>query len=138
MNLDSRRGVPTVAIVDDEADITTYLRVALEDAGYCVVATTDPARALNLLRRTRPDLICLDLLMPEQTGVSLYAELVKHEELAKVPIVILSGLTNREGLSELLGHADEVPEPAGFVEKPVDIEQFLRLVHRLLQAGEGP
>ena len=138
MKLDSSRGIPTVAIVDDEEDITTYLRVALEDAGYCVVATTDAGGALSLLSRTRPDLICLDLLMPEQTGVSLYAELVRHPELGQVPIVILSGLTNREGLAELLNQADGLPDPAGFVEKPVEIEQFLRLVQRLLQPGEEP
>ena len=136
MKLDSGRGVPTVAIVDDEEDITTYLRVALEDAGYCVVATTDAAGALSLLSRTRPDLICLDLLMPEQTGISLYASLVKHESLSRVPIVILSGLTSREGLPELLAQADGLPEPAGFVEKPVEIEQFLRLVRQLLQPEE--
>jgi CheY-like chemotaxis protein len=138
MSLDSRRGVPTVAIVDDEQDITTYLRIALEDAGYRVVATTDAAGALSLLDRSRPDLICLDLLMPGQTGISLYASLVKHEQLDRVPIVILSGLTNREELPALLQQAGGLPEPAGFVEKPVDIEDFLRLVERLLQSGEAP
>ena len=135
MSLDSRRGVPTVAIVDDEEDITTYLRVALEDAGYCVVATTDAASALSLLSRSRPDLNCPDLHPPEHTGLSLYASLVQHEELGKVPIVILSGLTNREGLPEMLRQADGLPEPAAFIEKPVDIEQFLQILQRLLEPG---
>jgi len=129
------RGVPTVAIVDDEADITTYLRVALEDAGYRVVTTTDAAGALALLSRSRPDLICLDLLMPGQTGISLYASLVEHEELREVPIMILSGLTNREELPEMLRQANGLPEPAAFIEKPVEIEQFLRTVRRLLKSG---
>lgn len=130
---DPSRGIPTVAIVDDEEDITTYLQVALEDAGYCVVATTDAAGALALLGRSRPDLICLDLLMPEQTGLSLYASIVEHEQLSDVPIVILSGLTNREGLPEMLKQANGLPEPAAFIEKPVDIEQFLRTVRQLLE-----
>jgi len=134
MPLDPDSGVPTVAIVDDEEDITTYLRVALEDAGYGVVATTDAAGALELLSRSRPDLICLDLLMPEQTGISLYASLVAHERLRNVPIVILSGLTNREELSEMLRQADGLPEPAAFIEKPVDIDQYLRTVRRLLES----
>jgi len=138
MILDPSRGVPTVAIVDDEEDITTYLRIALEDEGYRVVTTTDAAGALELLSLSRPDLICLDLLMPEQTGISLYASLVKHEQLAHVPIVILSGLTNREGLPAMLKQANELPEPAAFIEKPVDIEQFLRTVRQLLEPGGEP
>jgi len=138
MSLDPRRGVPTVAIVDDEEDITTYLRVALEDAGYGVVATTDAASALGLLSRSKPDLICLDLLMPEQTGLSLYASLVRHEQFRETPIVILSGLTSREGLPEMLARANGLPEPAAFIEKPVDIEQFLRTVRRLLEPARTP
>jgi len=138
MILDPSRGVLTVAIVDDEEDITTYLRIALEDAGYCVVTTTDAAGALRLLRRSRPDLICLDLLMPEQTGISLYASLVAHEQFAGVPIVILSGLTNREGLPEMLKQANGLPEPAAFIEKPVDIEHFLRIVRQLLEPRGAP
>ncbi len=135
---DPHRDVPTVAIVDDEEDITTYLRVALEDAGYRVVTTTDAAGALGLLDRSRPDLICLDLLMPEQTGISLYASLVEHERLGEVPVVILSGLTDREGLPEMLKQANGLPEPAAFIEKPVDIEQFLRTVRRLLKPRGRP
>ena len=138
MTQDPRPGAPTVAIVDDEEDIITYLRVALEDAGFRVVSTTDAAGALELLGRSGPDLICLDLLMPEQTGISLYASLVRHERLGRVPIVILSGLTNREGLPQILQQADGLPEPAGFIEKPVDIDHFLRTVRQLLEAGEAP
>jgi len=121
-----------IAIVDDEADITTYLRIALEDEGYRVVSTTDAAAAMDLLATEKPDLICLDLLMPQQTGVSLYADLVRHPTLSGVPIVMLSGLTNREGLPAMLKSAGDLPEPACFIEKPVVIEQFLETVRRLL------
>jgi DNA-binding response OmpR family regulator len=121
-----------IAIVDDEADITTYLRIALEDEGYRVVSTTDAASAMELLVSEKPDLICLDLLMPQQTGVSLYAKLVSHPTLRDVPIVMLSGLTNRDGLPAMLAEAGDLPQPASFIEKPVEIDQFLATVRRLL------
>ena len=121
-----------IAIVDDEEDITTYLRIALEDEGYRVVSTTDAAAAMELLVAEEPDLICLDLLMPQQTGVSLYADLVQHPTLSGVPIVMLSGLTSSDGLPAMLKKAGDLPEPACFIEKPVEIELFLETVRDLL------
>jgi CheY-like chemotaxis protein len=120
-----------VAIVDDEEDITTFLGLALEDQGYRVVSTTDAAAAMELLEKSRPDLICLDLIMPEQTGISLYAALHRHPELGQVPIVILSGLSVREDLPRLLEQAGGLPEPASLIEKPVDIGYLLDTVARL-------
>jgi len=121
-----------VAIIDDEEDITTYLRIALEDEGYRVISTTDASAAMEMLAVQKPDLICLDLLMPGQTGVSLYAGLVDHPTLNGVPIIILSGLTNREGLPAILAGAGDLPAPAAFIEKPVEADQFLDTVRQLL------
>jgi DNA-binding response OmpR family regulator len=123
---------PLVALVDDEADITTYLGLALEDRGYRVASTNQAAEALELLVRSEPDLICLDLLMPDRTGVSLYAELRAHESLGQVPVLILSGLGAREELGRMLTREGALPAPAGFIEKPVDIDRFLATVRGLL------
>lgn len=121
-----------VALVDDEVDITTYLGLALEDAGYRVTSTNEAAEALPLLERSEPELICLDLLMPDRTGISLYAELRSHETLGRVPVLILSGLGAREELGRMLTREGALPAPAGFIEKPVDIDRFLTTVGELL------
>jgi CheY-like chemotaxis protein len=132
MTLDPQPDVPIVVIIDDEEDIATYLRIALEDEGYRVEAYTGAAGAIELLDRVGPALICLDLLMPGQTGISLYADLVKHPRLGGVPVVMLSGLTNDDGLPGILEDAGGLPQPASFIEKPVDIERFILVVNRLL------
>jgi CheY-like chemotaxis protein len=124
---------PLVAIVDDEEDITTYLGLALEDNGFRVVSTTQAAEAIPMLEKARPDLVCLDLLMPEQTGMSLYAKLVGHPHLGGIPILILSGLADPEEMPAILDQAGNLPEPAGFIEKPVDMRQFLGTVSSLLE-----
>jgi DNA-binding response OmpR family regulator len=129
---------PLVALVDDEEDITTFLAIALEDAGYRVVATNESAVALALLRERRPDLICLDLLMPERMGASLYLQIRRAEELAAVPVLILSGLGTRDDLRELLARTGDVPPPTGYIEKPVDREDFLSAVERALADAAGP
>jgi len=123
---------PVVAIIDDEEDIATYLRVALEDEGFRVVSTSDAGEAMDLLVGSRPDLICLDLLMPEQTGVSLYADLMDNRGLRDIPVIFLSGLTNRQGLPEMLDEAGGLPAPAAFLEKPVDVDELIDTVKRIL------
>ena len=132
MTPNPQRDASIVAIIDDEEDITTYLRIALEDEGYRVVAYTDASGAIERLDSAGPALICLDLLMPGQTGISLYADLVKHPRLSRVPVVMLSGLIDGEGLPGILENAGGLPEPASFFEKPVDIEQFILVVKSLL------
>ena len=132
MTPDPQCEAPIVAIIDDEEDITTYLRIALEDEGYRVVTYTDAAGAIEQLELAAPDLICLDLLMPGQTGISLYANLIEHPRLSRVPVVMLSGLTDGEGLPGILADAGGLPQPASFIEKPVDIEQFILVINHLL------
>lgn len=126
-----------VALIDDEEDVITYFRVALEDHGYGVVATSEPSEALGLLESAEPDLVCLDLLMPQQTGMSLYMELCRHPRLKHVPVVILSGLAIRDELPRLLEEAGGLPAPARFIEKPGEIEQFLAVVNELTATSEA-
>jgi len=123
---------PLVAIIDDEEDITTYLGIALEDEGYRVISTNDASSVMEMLAGKRPDLICLDLLMPEQTGLSLYAGLAGHPAFGDIPVIIFSGLTDREGLPAILDEAGILSRPAAFIEKPVAIDQFLETVKELL------
>jgi CheY-like chemotaxis protein len=123
-------------VIDDEEDVLTYFRVALEDHGYRVVATTEPSEALELLERSQPKLVCLDLLMPGRTGISLYSALSRHPLLKDVPVVILSGLAPRDELPRILEQSGGLPEPARFIEKPAEIEQFLAEVDEILDRSD--
>ncbi|MFH1844147.1 MAG: response regulator [bacterium] len=129
---------PLVIIIDDEVDITTFLGLALEDAGYRVQTLNEATHAMELLRRERPDLICLDLLMPEQTGASLYQEIRLDTTLRQTPVLILSGLNAREELGQLLHQDPNLEPPAGYLEKPVEAEAFLQLIQQLLGVGDTP
>jgi len=128
---------PLVAIVDDEKDIVTYLRLALEDHGYRVFAVTESSTALERLVAAEPDVVCLDLLMPKHTGVALYAEIIRHPDLAGCPVLIMSGLTSKEDLPELLGEAGCLPPPACFLEKPIRVEELLEALSEHLRTAEG-
>ena len=131
------RRAPLVAIVDDEQDIVTYLRLALEDHGYRVCTVTESSTAMELLIAAKPDIVCLDLLMPKHTGMALYAEIVRNPDLGKCPVLIMSGLTPKDDLPKLLEEAGALPEPACFLEKPIRIEQLLEALQDHVRPVEG-
>jgi CheY-like chemotaxis protein len=128
---------PLVVIVDDEVDITTFLRLALEEHGYRVLTFEDAESAQASLQECEPDLVCLDLLMPRSTGLSLYAHIAGHPRLSRCPVVIISGLAVRNDLPRMLQRAGNLPLPAGFIDKPIDIDELVRTLDLVLAATAG-
>jgi DNA-binding response OmpR family regulator len=133
VSADTKR-TPLVAVIDDEEDITTYLELALADVGYRVVTCNQPSGALDMLRQERPDLICLDLVMPERAGGSLYVALRRDSVLKEVPVLILSGLGARQETLDAIVAAAAVPPPDGCVDKPLDGDELIARIGALLEA----
>lgn len=123
-----------VAVIDDEEDVLTFVRVALEDAGYAVATVSRSTEALSVLEAFRPDLVLLDVLMPEQMGLSLYTELRAHPALGATPVLFLTGLNARDDVALLTRAA---APPAGYLEKPIDAPSLLAAVRRVLAGGTG-
>jgi len=130
----------TVLIIDDEPDIVTYLGLLLENQGYAVISALDGQEGLELAKRERPDLVCLDIMMPRKTGVALYGEMKADPKLKKIPCVIISAY---ESAYSFKGQAfrrmvqdKSIPEPLRFFEKPIDIPAFLGFVDGLLNKAK--
>ena len=117
-------------VVEDEADVARYLAAALEDAGYEVHAAASAEEGWRLVRALRPGLVCLDLVMPGRTGLSLYREIREDPSLGGIPVVVVSGVLPAD-VAEKLGLGDALPPPDGFVEKPVDLARLIETVERL-------
>jgi len=114
-----------VVVIDDEEDVTTYLEALLEDHGYDVYTALGGADGLKLIKRVKPDLICLDILMPGETGISLYRRIRGDSETKDVPVVIISGMNYRR-------EDAEVPPPEGYIEKPVTPGALIETVRSLI------
>ena len=125
-----------VILVDDEEDILLYFQTALEDAGHEALTAGNASQGLELIRSEKPDLVCLDVLMPEESGMSLYQKLKSDPELEKIPILITSGLNLSNELKDVnyrtLPDGTELPEPEGVAEKPLTAAQFLAKVEEIL------
>ncbi|MGC8763097.1 MAG: response regulator [Acidobacteriota bacterium] len=119
-----------ILVVDDEPDVVTYLSTVLTDAGYEAVPAYNGDEALRRVAESRPDLITLDITMPEMTGVKAYRKLKEDPGLRKIPVVIVTGVTH--DFKRFISTRDQVPPPEGYLEKPVKPEDLLAEVRRLL------
>ncbi len=116
-----------IAIIDDEMDIVIYLTSALQDNGFDVCSATNATEGLQMIRSQRPDLVCLDILMPEETGYSLYRKIKSDKSLEGTPIIIISGLNIEQELSRV----GSAIKPDGYVEKPIDLSLFIKKIQEL-------
>jgi CheY-like chemotaxis protein len=128
--------VKKILIVDDEDDILEYLSTLFRDNGYETVTARDGEEAIGLVRTESPDLVTLDITMPEKSGVRFYREMKEDEKLKGIPIIIVTGVTgwgrDPEGFQKFISSRKQVPPPEGFMSKPVDREELLRLVESCL------
>ena len=114
-----------VLVVDDEQDIVEFLTQLLEDNGYEVTSANDGLAAMNLVQEKKPDVILLDLQMPEETGTGLYRKLQHKKEFKDIPVIIISGLA---------GNYLAVSKSVPVIDKPPKEENVLEEIRKALGA----
>jgi len=119
-----------ILVVDDEADIRELVRDILSEEGYVVEAAANAAEARAACARQAPDLVLLDIWMPDTDGISLLREWQQTQSLT-APVVMMSGHGTVETAVEAtrLGAID-------YVEKPLSLAKLLRTVERALDEGK--
>ena len=120
----------TVLVVDDEPDVVAYYSALLNDSGYQTLEALDAEQALEHVRTGHPDLITLDISMPEMSGVRAYRTLKADESLSRIPVVIVTGLAH--DFKQFISTRRQVPPPEGYLEKPVDAQNLLAEIKRLI------
>jgi len=125
-----------VLTVDDDPDITMFVKTVLEENGYTPLVARNGEAGLSMARDEAPDLIILDVLMPKQSGIRMYRELKRDESLKNIPVIILSGIAKRTFLRSqeaLTEFGDEpIPEPDVYIEKPVEPTELAETVSDLI------
>ncbi len=122
---------PRILVIDDEADIRQTLRQVLTDEGYVVDVAADAAAARTVRATTTPDIIFLDIWMPDVDGITLLREWQAQGAL-NCPVIMMSGHGTVETAVEAtrLGAFD-------FVEKPLSLAKLLSVVERALKSSLG-
>src|ERR1700741_1269466 len=117
-----------VLIADDEPDILEILKYNLSNEGYEVVTAKDGDEALEKARRTQPDLVVLDVMMPKKTGVEV-CQLLRSQTMFKETLIMFLTAVNDEGtqIKGLETGADD------YVSKPVSPKVFISRVNALFR-----
>ena len=117
-----------VLVVDDELDVRELLTIFLEAHGYQVRQAANGAEALLLMGHWRPDLVVLDLMMPEMDGRAFLTEQHRVAGFADIPVLIVSAMHD---LATLTGGLSAV----AIYEKPLELDDFLAGVKSLTTGG---
>ncbi len=132
-----------VLVIDDEESIITYLTTILEDEGYEPLSALDGDEGYALARAERPALICLDIMMPRRSGLTMYQEFKLDPLLCEIPIVFISAFNRIRDLRDPVAFrkmiSDErVPQPECFLEKPIKVAEFVEMVEELTGTSSKP
>ncbi len=121
----------TILVVDDEIGIRELLSEILRDEGYQVALAENAEQARNWRKQTRPDLVLLDIWMPDTDGITLLKEWASGG-LLTMPVVMMSG----HGTIDTAVEATRMGA-SGYLEKPVPLQKLLSTVGRALRGGQG-
>ena len=122
--------VKTVLVVDDDPDARDFLATVLQDNGFVATMAKDGVEAIAMIERQQPDLVALDITMPEKSGVAVYRKLKEDEQFRGIPVIIVTGIS--DDFEKFISTRRQVPPPEGYIHKPVDHQEFLEMVRQLL------
>jgi len=121
-----------ILVVDDEPDMVEMLKMMLENASYDVVAAYDGKEGIEKAREEKPDVIVLDLMMPEMDGFEACKEMKNDPELADIPILVLTAISQHFSHTRYAKSLGLGLESDDYVDKPVDPNVLLKRIAALL------
>jgi DNA-binding NtrC family response regulator len=116
-----------VLVVDDDPHIVKYLESVLSTNGYQTCSAGTSSEALEVLKREKPDLVTLDLEMPNEWGPRFYRKMTQLKEFEDIPVIVISGLTG-------IHHA--IKNAVASLNKPFDPNKLLAIIRETLPEKE--
>lgn len=108
-----------IMVIDDDPNIISYLTDLFGDNGYDTCSASGGSKAMEILTKEKPDLITLDLEMPEEWGPRLYRKIMQEKECKNIPVIVISGLT---------GSQYAIQKAVASLLKPIDKDELLKIV----------
>jgi CheY-like chemotaxis protein len=118
-----------ILVVDDEYVTRAMVEDMLTARGYTIVTAPDGARAIDRAVWERPDLILLDIVLPDRDGFSVLAELKKNETTRDIPVIFLSALSRSQ--------AFDSEAVVAFIHKPINTEELLSAISSAIGRTAG-
>ncbi len=112
-----------VLVVDDEADIRMFLKKLLEKNGYEVITAENGLQGFDVAKADKPDLVSLDLQMPNKTGTDFYRRIAHDKELGDLPVIVVSGIPGRNLA---------VKKASAVFDKPINPDDYIEAVKKAI------
>ncbi len=123
-------GKKKILVIEDQEDVQCYLMTFLEDNGYETIGASNGREGLDKVKIDWPDLITLDMSMPEMSGVKTLQTLQSDSSTENIPVIIVTGVA--EDLKHFLDDRSQLRPPDGYIFKPIEEQELLEAVQRLL------
>ena len=125
---------PYILYIEDERPVFELVRQALKLAGFQVIGAENGRRGLELMRQRRPDLLLLDLMMPEFNGWDVYSAMKEDETLADVPVIVVTAkIPQRDRIL-----VEGLPPVDDYITKPFDVDLLLARIKVVLRRSTRP
>jgi two-component system alkaline phosphatase synthesis response regulator PhoP len=121
-----------ILIIDDDPDFVAATKAVLESRPYQVLVAYDGDEGLETTRQEKPDLIILDIIMPRQDGFRVCEAIKDDPQLAEIPVIILTSLSQRWGETVFSVTQGLALEAEDYIDKPVAPDELLRRVEERL------
>jgi excisionase family DNA binding protein len=118
---------PTVLIVDDDPKLREYIRVNLEMEGYSVKEAGSAEEGLGVLEESTPDLVLLDVMMPEVDGWEMLRRVQERHGVGGIPVIMFSGKVDEKAAAEATSRGAQ-----GFIGKPFNPQALINQTKQLL------
>ncbi|NOY70012.1 MAG: response regulator, partial [Deltaproteobacteria bacterium] len=132
MNTETKK----VLILDDDSDMRIFLSNLLEADGFSPVIAENSHEGLLKAMKERPDLIILDVPMPEKKGIQIHQDLKHDKRFKDIPVIMISPLdkkTLQQYQRTIKGYNDQdMPSPEAYLKKPLEAEELLALVRKFV------
>ncbi|WP_316809138.1 response regulator [Pedobacter agri] len=115
----------TLLICDDDVDIIEMLEIVLDDSGFDIITEADSKKVLELISSIRPQLVLMDLWMPVISGDQILTRMREDENLASIPVVIMSAAQDGKQIASKAG-------ANGYISKPFDIDKLMQKVNEFM------
>lgn len=123
----------TILAVDDESDVLLIIKTALFSEGYNVFTATNGPDAIAIAQDEKPDLIILDMMMPEMNGFEVLKCLRESEDTETIPVIMLTGVSDKSKIREALESGIDY-----YIVKPFEFHDLLSKVKIVLSGPPAP
>lgn len=124
--------MPKLLIVDDEEATVDMLKTYLQIMGHDPIGAYSGSDGLVLVEVEHPDLLILDLMMPDLEGLEVCRRVRQHAQFAKLPILMISARTDQPTIERALSEGAN-----GYLTKPLDLQRLTSEIRQLLEAVDG-